>query len=106
MFQKQKQRKRPVRSCAVPTGFWDPVVLKPEASNSTVQIDGEEKAEEEEEEEVFRARPRMKNHEPAPPSFYSCYSEDTVSNSLLKQALRRWCSYNTFYEITRGGSYF
>ena len=71
-FQKQKQRKRPTRTCAVPTGFWDPVVMKPDGGDLS---DRDEK----EEEMIFRAQPKMKNHEPAPPSFYSCYSEDTVS---------------------------
>ena len=79
MFQK---RKRPSRSCTVPSGFWDPVV-KTGDSGIDSHSDNEDQSGSFKEEEVIRAQRRMKNFEPAPSNHETCYTETPAVSDVM-----------------------
>ncbi|KAL5258980.1 hypothetical protein ACHWQZ_G009447 [Mnemiopsis leidyi] len=74
------KRKRPSRSCTVPSGFWDPVV-KTGDSGIDSHSDNEDQSGSFKEEEVIRAQRRMKNFEPAPSNHETCYTETPAESS-------------------------
>jgi len=72
------KRKRPARSCAVPSGFWDPVAVK---IDSGIDSHSENEDHSIKEEDIIRAQRRMKNFEPAPSNHETCYTETPTEST-------------------------